>query len=40
MFPVFDKIGSVSTIIALFMKVEWKPIYHKKDVNIDDLGKK
>ena len=40
MFPMFDMIGRISMIIALFMKVEWKPIYHKKDVNIDELGGK
>ena len=27
-FSLFDKIGMISTLIALFMKVEWKPIPH------------
>ncbi|MBO7407783.1 MAG: glycosyltransferase family 2 protein [Clostridia bacterium] len=38
MYPMFDVIGNISMVAALFMKVEWKPIYHKKNVNIDDLG--
>lgn len=39
-FPIFDLIGSVSTWIALFSKVEWKPIPHNSKININDIKKK
>ncbi len=29
MFPAFDTIGKISCLVALFAKVEWKPIAHK-----------
>ena len=37
--PLFDIIGAVSVLIALFSHVEWKPIPHKADINIDMLSK-
>ena len=40
MFPFFDIIGKISTWIALFSKVEWKPIPHNSSVNINDLNKR
>ena len=36
-FPIFDLIGKLSTFIALFSKVEWKPIPHKESINIDEF---
>ena len=36
-FPMFDLIGKLALIIALFTKVEWKPIPHNAAVNIDQL---
>ena len=36
--PTFDIIGRYTTYIALFKKVEWKPIPHESKVTIDDLG--
>ncbi len=38
-FPIFDIIGRISMCIALFMKVEWKPIPHNAAISIDDLSK-
>lgn len=35
--PTFDIIGRYTQYIALFKKVEWKPIPHKSKVTIDDL---
>lgn len=40
MFNIFDIIGKLTMVAALFMKVEWKPIPHKSDVKIDDLVNK
>lgn len=37
MFNIFDIIGRLTMVAALFMKVEWKPIPHKSDVKIADL---
>lgn len=39
-FPIFDLIGKLSLVIALFMKVEWKPIPHNADLSIDELSEK
>lgn len=36
-FPIFDIIGRWATVIALFQRVEWKPIPHNADIKIDDL---
>ncbi len=36
-FPIFDLIGKVATVIALFTKVEWKPIPHNAAINIDEI---
>lgn len=38
-FPIFDLIGSIATWIALFTKVEWKPIPHNSNININDISK-
>lgn len=35
--PTFDIIGRWTTYIAIFMKVEWKPIPHNSKVTIDDI---
>ena len=37
--PVFDIIGRYTQYIALFKKVEWKPIPHESKVTIDDITK-
>lgn len=37
MFPLFDIIGKWTTYIALFKKVEWKPIPHDTVVDVDKL---
>lgn len=37
MFPLFDIIGKLSLIIALFKKVEWKTIPHTSSVRIEDI---
>ena len=37
--PTFDIIGRYTTYIALFKKVEWKPIPHESKVTIDELTK-
>ncbi|MBR6807256.1 MAG: glycosyltransferase family 2 protein [Clostridia bacterium] len=37
-FPIFDQIGKLAMIIALFTKVEWKPIPHKAAIAIDELN--
>ncbi len=39
-FPIFDMIGRLSMVIALFTKVEWKPIPHNSDVKISDVTDK
>lgn len=36
--PIFDVIGRYTIYIALFKKVEWKPIPHESKVTIDDLN--
>ncbi len=38
--PTFDIIGRYTTYIAIFKKVEWKPIPHKSKVTIDELNNK
>ena len=35
--PIFDIIGRYTTYIAIFKKVEWKPIPHQSKITIDDL---
>lgn len=37
MFPLFDIIGKWSTLVAIFMKVEWKPIHHNRNIGIEDV---
>ena len=39
-FPIFDIIGRISLVVALFRKVEWKPIPHDKAVAINELSVK
>ena len=39
-FPIFDQIGKISMCIALFKKVEWKPIPHNAAISIDEITKK
>lgn len=36
-FSLFDKIGMVATLIALFKKVEWKPIPHIDNKSLADM---
>ena len=36
-FSLFDKIGMVSTLIALFKKVEWKPIPHTDNKSLTEM---
>jgi len=36
--PVFDLIGVISTYIALFVKVTWKPIPHDSEMDIDRVS--
>ena len=38
--PTFDIIGRYTTYIAVFKKVEWKPIPHQSKVTIDELNNK
>lgn len=38
MWPWFDIIGALSVLIAMFSHVEWKPIPHNADINIEDLS--
>ena len=37
-FPIFDLINKLSTLIAVFSKVEWKPIPHNAAISISDLN--
>ncbi len=37
-FPLFDVIGKLSLVIALFIKVDWKTIPHTSAVKITDLN--
>ncbi len=39
-FPIFDLIGKLSMIIALFKKVEWKPIPHNSKIDISNINKR
>lgn len=39
-FPIFDIFGKLSIFIALFMKVEWKPIPHTRSIKIEEIAKK
>lgn len=36
-FPVFDQIGKLSMCIALFTRVEWKPIPHNAAIGIEEI---
>lgn len=36
--PVFDIIGRYTQYIAMFKKVEWKPIPHNSRISIDDIA--
>lgn len=37
-FPLFDLLGTISFILALFTRVEWKPIRHKRTIGIKELN--
>ncbi len=37
-FPIFDIIGKIAVLIALFTKVEWKAIPHTAAININDIN--
>lgn len=37
-FPLFDMIGRLAMIIALFIKVDWKPIPHTAKVDISEIS--
>ena len=37
--PTFDIIGRYTQYVALFKKIEWKPIPHESKVTIEDLQK-
>ncbi len=37
-FPIFDIIGKISLVIALFTKVEWKAIPHTSKIKINDIS--
>ncbi len=39
-FPIFDLIGKITMCIALFTKVEWKPIPHVSDTKIEEMAEK
>jgi len=39
-FPIFDVFGKITMCIAMFAKVEWKPIPHVNAVGIDQIQKK
>lgn len=39
-FPMFEAIGRLTNIIAMFTKVEWKPIPHNSSVRIEDIENK
>lgn len=36
-FPIFDLIGRISLCVALFIKVEWKPIPHNAAISIKQI---
>ena len=36
-FPIFDIMGKISLIIALFAKVEWKTIPHTNAISIREI---
>ena len=38
--PIFDIIGRYTTYVALFKKVDWKPIPHNSKITIDDINKR
>ncbi|MBQ4268055.1 MAG: hypothetical protein IJB97_00225 [Clostridia bacterium] len=40
MFPFFDIIGKWVMYIALFKKIEWKPIPHDTVMDVNELNKK
>ncbi|MBQ8892430.1 MAG: glycosyltransferase family 2 protein [Bacilli bacterium] len=37
--PIFDIIGRYTTYVAVFKRVEWKPIPHNSKITIDDITK-
>lgn len=39
LWPIFDIVGRYTTYIALFKKIEWKPVPHESKITIDDISK-
>lgn len=39
-FPLFDVIGKISMLVAIFMKVEWKPTLHTASIRIEELSQR
>ncbi len=39
LWPIFDIVGRYTTYIALFKKIEWKPVPHESKVTIDDINR-
>ncbi len=40
LWPMFDMIGGIAVLSALFMHVEWKPIPHNSTISIGDISGK
>jgi hypothetical protein len=36
-FPAFETIGKISCLVALFTRVEWKPIPHKVSLRREEI---
>ena len=36
-YPIFDIVGRWTTYIALFKKIEWKPVPHQSKITIEDI---
>ena len=39
-FPIFDVIGKISMLVAIFVKVEWKPTLHTSSIRIEELSQR
>lgn len=37
MSPLFHTIGKITLVIAMFLKVDWRPIPHTKSIGVDEL---
>ena len=40
LWPIFDIVGRYTTYIALFKKIEWKPVPHNSKITINDINTK